>query len=343
MNSNSVFQGDYVSLLRNISKTALNPASNIIELLENTLRVMGDSLGTNLCAIYEASRSDGFRFMCGYKLESSCEADCLIQLVRKHAEDSLQNHKITFTHIEGSKLLYIMPLITDRTLGVIILGFNNEIHTNEMEILASISDILSTTIDRFFLQQQISRQYFSTVKSLVVAIEAKDVYTQGHSQRVSEYSKIIGRHLMLKDEVIKEIEITGLVHDVGKIGVSDQLLTKPNRLTDAEFDSISQHPEIGVKILQPLNVSENVMLGTFLHHKRYDLKGYPLEAGIDKLPLIPAIIGVADSFDAMTSERSYKKAMTKQNAVAELKLFRGTQFHPDIVDIVEELIDSNKL
>ncbi|MDF2840768.1 MAG: putative sensor protein, partial [Clostridia bacterium] len=155
--------------------------------------------------------------------------------------------------------------------------------------------------------------------------------------------KIIGKHLMLRGEQLKELEITGLVHDVGKIGISDQLLTKPNKLTDIEFDSIKQHPEIGIKILQPLNVSENVMMGTLLHHKRYDLTGYPLGDNIDKLPLVPAIIGVADSFDAMTSERSYKKTMTKQNAIIELKKFRGTQFHPEIVDVVEELVSVNKL
>jgi hypothetical protein len=343
LNSSSIFRGDHISILRNISKTTINPTSNIIELLQNTLEVIGDSLGSNICAIYEANKSYGFRFMCGYKLESSNDADCLMQLMRKHAEDSLQNQKIKFASMEGSKVLYFIPLITDRSFGVLMLGFDNEMDAYELEIFESVSDILSSAIDRFFLQQQINQQYFSTVKSLVVAIEAKDVYTQGHSQRVSEYSKIIGRHLMLKDDEIKELEITGLVHDVGKIGISDQLLTKSNKLTDAEFDSIRQHPEIGVKILQPLNVSENIMLGTLLHHKRYDLTGYPTETNIDKLPLVSAIIGVADSFDAMTSERSYKKTMTKQNAIVELKKFRGTQFDPNIVDIVEELVSFNKL
>lgn len=330
-------------MLRKISKTLLSPAGTITELLENTICVLGESVGSNLCGIYEVNKSHGFRFICGHKLENSSEADFLIQLTRKNAEDSLKCRKITFVYAEKAKILYFIPLITDRTYGVLIMGFGKEIDSFEMEILESVGGILSSAIDRFFLQQQINQQYFSTVKSLVVAIEAKDLYTQGHSQRVSEYSKIIGKHMMLKEEEIKELEITGLVHDVGKIGISDQLLTKSNKLTEIEFDSIRQHPEIGVKILQPLNVSENVMLGTLLHHKRYDLKGYPLETNIDKLPLVPAIIGVADSFDAMTSERSYKKTMSKQNAIIELKQFRGTQFHPDIVDIVEELVSCNKL
>jgi HD-GYP domain-containing protein (c-di-GMP phosphodiesterase class II) len=312
-------------------------------MLENTLEVIGDSIGCNLCAIYEASKSHGFRFMCGYKLEDPSDGDCLVQLTKEHAENALQYQKITFTYLDSSNILYFIPLSTDRTYGVLMLGFDKELDAFDMEIFESISDILSAAMDRFFLQQQINQQYFSTVKSLVVAIEAKDVYTQGHSQRVSEYSKIIGKHLMLRGEQLKELEITGLVHDVGKIGISDQLLTKPNKLTDIEFDSIKQHPEIGIKILQPLNVSENVMMGTLLHHKRYDLTGYPLGDNIDKLPLVPAIIGVADSFDAMTSERSYKKTMTKQNAIIELKKFRGTQFHPEIVDVVEELVSVNKL
>jgi HD-GYP domain-containing protein (c-di-GMP phosphodiesterase class II) len=321
----------------------MNPASNILELLNSTLKAISDNFGSSLSVIYETSKTQGFQFMSGCNIESPSHAEYLIKLMKKQAEDSLQNQKITYAYFESSKILYFIPIAAEKIFGVLVLGFNNELNIYESEMLESVSGILSSVIDRFFLQQQINQQYLSTVKSLVVAIEAKDVYTQGHSQRVSDYSRVIGKHMKLSDIEIKELEITGLVHDIGKIGISDQLLTKPAKLTDAEFDSMRQHPEIGEKILQPLDVSENIMLGTLLHHKRYDLQGYPLKANIDKLPLVPAIIGVADAFDAMTSERSYKKTISKQNAVTELKISRGTQFHPDIVDIVEELVSSKKL
>jgi HD-GYP domain-containing protein (c-di-GMP phosphodiesterase class II) len=343
LSSNSIFRGNHVGLLRNISKSAKSPASNILELLNNTLEAIGENLGTHHCIIYEANLSQGFIFLSGYNIESSNHANTLIKIMQKQAEDSLQYQKITFEAIEAFEIVYLIPLVSEKHTYILALSFHDELNTFEIEVLESLSTMLSATFDRFYLQQQISRQYFSTVKSLVVAIEAKDVYTQGHSQRVADYSKIIGQHLKLKDEEIKELEVTGLVHDIGKIGISDQLLTKPDRLTETEFDFMRQHPEIGSKILQPLHVSENIMLGTLLHHKRYDLSGYPLKADIDKLPLVPAIIGVADAYDAMTSERSYKKTITKQSAVEELKRFRGTQFHPGIVDIVEELISNNKL
>lgn len=343
MSNNSIFQSERVRLLRNISKTAMSSSSSILELLNNTLETLSDNLGTNLCSIYEADKSLGFQFLCGYNLESANHAEHLIKVLQQQAEESLQNQKITYTNIECSNVAYIIPLISSKSNKVLILGFDNELTSCAMEMMESIRGILSSAIDRFLLQQQIDLQYISTVKSLVVAIEAKDVYTQGHSQRVSDYARIIGRHMKLKDTEIKELEVTGLVHDIGKIGISDQVLTKPDKLTDDEFDSIRQHPEIGCKILQPLNVSENIILGTLLHHKRFDLKGYPLNETVDKLPLVPAIIGVADAYDAMTSERSYRKTISRQQAVEELKRYRGTQFHPEIVDIVEELLNDKKI
>ena len=343
MSNNNAFQHNHANLLRNISKTTISPTSNILDLLNSSLKAIGDNLGSNLCIFYEANKSQGFQFLCGYNMESANHAACIIKLIKKQAEDSLQNQKITFSKLESSLLMYIIPLVNDKSFGILALGFDRELNEYELEILESVSGILSSSINRFYLQKQIDQQYFSTVKSLVVAIEAKDVYTQGHSQRVADYSKIIGKHLKFKDAEIKELEVTGLVHDIGKIGINDYLLTKSDKLTEAEFDSIKQHPEIGSKILMPLNVSESIMLGTLLHHKRYDLTGYPVNYYIDKLPLVPSIIGVADAFDAMTSERSYKKTISKQNAVEELKRFRGTQFQPDIVDIIEELVSGNKL
>lgn len=321
----------------------MHPNNNLKDLLSSTLKVVGDTLNSNLCAIYEEKNPMDFCCISGYKLPSSSHADNLIQIIRRQAENSIQYQQITFLRIKADKVVYIVPITIGETFGVLALGFDCELDSYGVEILETIKDILSSAMERFYLQQQLNKQYFNTIKSLVMAIEAKDVYTQGHSQRVAGFCKIIGKQMKLKEEAIKELEITGLVHDIGKIGINDQLLNKPDKLTEDEFELMRQHPEIGCRILKPLNVSENVMIGTLLHHKRYDLKGYPENAKIDKLPLVPAIIGVADAFDAMTSERSYKKIYTKQKAVAELKRFSGTQFHPDIVNIMEELVAYNKI
>lgn len=343
MSNNDAFRHNHANLLRDISKTSMGSTSSILELLNSNLEAISKNLCSGLSIIYEANKSLGFQFLCGCNIEGSKHAECLIKLIKKQAEDSLQYQKITYAQIDASTRVYLIPLVNDKSFGILALGFDRELIEYELELLESISGIISSSINCFYLQKQIDQQYFSTVKSLVVAIEAKDMYTQGHSQRVADYSKIIGRHLKFTDEEIKELEITGLVHDIGKIGISDQVLTKSDKLTEAEYDSIKQHPEIGNKILMPLNVSENIMLGTLLHHKRYDLTGYPKNYDIDKLPLVPSIIGAADAFDAMTSERSYKITISKQNAIDELKRFRGTQFQPDIVDIMEELVSDNKL
>jgi hypothetical protein len=338
----SIFKGDQVSLLKNLNKTAMNPVTNRFEFLDGILEEVCRNFNSSLGAIYNIDANNHLNPLRFYKIDPSINTDSLYHILNS-GRDFLATQNITFESMGNSKFLCLLPMQTERYHGVLTLAFDNELDDNDIELLESVGTVLSSAIDRFYLQQQINQQYFSTVKSLVVAIEAKDEYTQGHSQRVADYSIIIGKHLKLDDDLIADLEITGLVHDVGKIGISDILLTKPDKLTEEEFNTVKQHPDIGGKILQPLNVSENVMLGTLLHHKRYDLKGYPRNLEIDKLPIVPAIIGVADAYDAMTSERSYKKTISKLDAIAELKRNRGTQFHPDVVDAVEELIFNSRL
>lgn len=343
MSSNNEAQGNHIGILLSINKAAMEPASSITNLLDRILKVIGDTLNSSLCAFYEANKAGDFDFISGYQFESSYHGSCLIKLMKQQAQKSLQQQQIIFSNTGFQAVFYFIPITAYQSTGVLLLGFENEVDDFTVEIIESLVGTISSSLERFYLQQQIGYQYLSTVKSLVVAIEAKDIYTQGHSQRVSEYSKIIGTHLKLKDEQITELGVTGLVHDIGKIGVRDQVLNKPDKLSEDEFEAIKLHPEIGSKILEPLKVSENVMLGTLLHHKRYDLKGYPLNASIEKLPLVPCIIGVADAFDAMTSERSYKQTITKKAAIDELRRFRGTQFSPAIVDLIEELVSDNKI
>lgn len=338
MSINSIIHNKGIDIVRNTNRIVMGPFGSIREMLNDALSVIGDSLDLNLGAIYQADKPKGFDFICGYKLQDPAYGDCLIRLKRQDAENSLQSQQIIYSSIEGSSLLCFIPFFTDKSSYILVCSIDNELDSFGIELFKSLGDVFAAAINKFQLQQQLNQQYLSTIQSLVVAIEAKDLYTQGHSQRVAEYSKVIGMRMNMGSEELRELEITGLVHDIGKIGVKDQVLTKPERLTESEFTSIKQHPEIGIKILEPLNVSKNVMMGTLLHHKRYDLNGYPLSFHIDKLPLVPSIIGVADAYDAMTSERSYKKSIGKEDAMQELRKNRGTQFHPEVVDVMEELI-----
>jgi putative nucleotidyltransferase with HDIG domain len=171
----------------------------------------------------------------------------------------------------------------------------------------------------------------NTVSAISNALEAKDSYTYGHSHRVTFYSVEIGRILGLDEQSLSYIEFAGLLHDIGKIGVPELILNKPGRLTDEEYGIISKHPLRGGRILSRLKNIQEVISSVIHHHERFDGTGHPDGLKGDQIPLGARILAVADSYDAMTSDRPYRKGMTHQIAVDELNRCAGTQFDPDIV------------
>ncbi len=174
------------------------------------------------------------------------------------------------------------------------------------------------------------------ITSLVSAIEAKDKYTLGHSQRVSEYASQLAKKLGLPDEKVNEIKIAGMLHDVGKIGVADDILHKPAKLTKDEYEEIKKHPAIGSWILNTLDLSDTTMNAINYHHERYDGKGYPLGLKGKELSLESQIIALSDAYDAMTSDRPYRKAMSHEEAIDEIKKCANTQFNSELVKIIEK-------
>lgn len=171
--------------------------------------------------------------------------------------------------------------------------------------------------------------------SLVNAIEAKDKYTLGHSERVADYSVQIAKKLNLSAEDIEDIRVAGMLHDVGKIGISDDILNKTSRLTNSEFEEVKKHPAIGSWILNTLDLSESTMNAINYHHERFDGKGYPLGLKGKELSLSTQIVSLSDAYDAMTSDRPYRKAMTHEEAISELKKCSNTQFNPELVALIE--------
>lgn len=344
MGTKSFTYDNKLEIIREISQIiACKNSNNTEALFNNALKLIGKALNCNVCMAFGVNESGSFELLNCYDEKRKPYVVNFLKSTCSAVLDAIQNQKTIYIDLEASNNIYFVPMKNHKPASVLLFCFKNKLELNEIELLEFISNIFSSAIEKVLLKQKLRQQYMSTVKSLVIAIEAKDVYTQGHSLRVANYSKIIGKFLQLQEEEIEELEITGLVHDIGKIGISDNLLTKPKKLTDLEFDTIKQHPEIGTKILMPLGVSENVMMGTLLHHKRYDLKGYPNNMTIDSLPLVPAIIGVADAFDAMTSERTYKRTISKRDALLELKKHKGTQFDPIVVDAMEKLIESDTI
>lgn len=172
--------------------------------------------------------------------------------------------------------------------------------------------------------------------SLVNAIEAKDKYTLGHSERVADYSVQIAKRLNMSEAEIEDIRVAGMLHDIGKIGVPDDILKKPAKLTNSEYEEVKKHPAIGSWILNTLDLPESTMNAINYHHERFDGKGYPLGLKGRELSLATQIVSLSDAYDAMTSDRPYRKAMTHGEAIAELKKCSSTQFNPELVALIEK-------
>jgi putative nucleotidyltransferase with HDIG domain len=174
--------------------------------------------------------------------------------------------------------------------------------------------------------------FLETIRTLAAAIDAKDPYTRGHSERVSSYSMAIARHLGLNQEEVFRVRIAAILHDVGKLGIRDGILNKPGGLTDEEFAIMRQHPDIGAQIMAPIRMLKDIIPGIRNHHETWDGKGYPDRLHADEIPLVARVIGAADTFDAMTTTRPYQKAMELEFVLNKMRAMSGTRFDPHVVE-----------
>ncbi|WP_069650812.1 HD-GYP domain-containing protein [Caloranaerobacter ferrireducens] len=181
----------------------------------------------------------------------------------------------------------------------------------------------------FKLYMDMKHVYMETIQALTNAMEAKDAYTKGHADRVGKYAVKLARALNLSDKKIENIKNAAILHDIGKIGIDDQILKKPGKLTDEEYQKIKEHPSIGAEILKGVNFLKEVSNIVRHHHERYDGKGYPDGLKEDEIPVEAAILAIADVYDAMTSDRPYRKALSKDVALSEIEKNAGTQFDPE--------------
>lgn len=179
------------------------------------------------------------------------------------------------------------------------------------------------------------------IQALVGTIDAKDKYTNGHSKRVANYSVMLAKAIGLKEEECKEVYFSALLHDIGKIGVPDEIINKKSHLTDEEYEIVKEHPVIGSKILKSISIMPNIGIGARGHHERYDGSGYPDSKVGKDIPLAARIVGVADAYDAMTSNRSYRNIMSQEKVREEIVKNKGIQFDPEIADKMIEIIDKD--
>jgi HD-GYP domain-containing protein (c-di-GMP phosphodiesterase class II) len=189
-----------------------------------------------------------------------------------------------------------------------------------------------------------NRQLFiGTVKALAAAIDGKDPYTRGHSERVARFSLAIGESLGLPDDEMEKLRISALLHDVGKIAIEDNILKKPAALTEEEFEIMKQHPQKGYKIMSQIPAMKDFLPGMYMHHEMMDGRGYPQGLKGDEIPMQARIVSVADTFDAMTTDRPYQKGMELPDAITRIKTFVGTRYDPKVVDALVEACESGQI
>jgi putative nucleotidyltransferase with HDIG domain len=227
-------------------------------------------------------------------------------------------------------------------IGVLSLSHKNFSY-NDLQLLSTISGQASTAMYNNYLFNELECLYIDTVKAFVQAIEAKDSYTRGHSENVANYATAIARKMRLSASRIKDLETAALLHDIGKIGVNEEILNKPERLTSDEYERIKQHPFIAFQILEHVPALKDIARIILHHHERYDGSGYADGLQADEIPLESRILAVADTFDAITSCRPYRRARTTLSARNELMDNAGTQFDPEVIKHFIELIDSGEI
>jgi HD-GYP domain-containing protein (c-di-GMP phosphodiesterase class II) len=229
----------------------------------------------------------------------------------------------------------VQPLLLDGTFHGYLVGTDKGgtdpmLSSYDLQLFQSTASFLAAFLQTCRLFEQQRQMFLGTIKALTASIDAKDRYTRGHSERVAWLSAALARALGRSEAECRRIHIAGLVHDVGKIGVPEAVLCKPGRLTDDEFAWIKKHPTIGHTILSGIPLLADILPGVLHHHERIDGKGYPAGLAGDAIPLMARIIAVADTFDALSSTRSYRAARPRDVVLAEIARSAGTQLDPAV-------------
>lgn len=229
--------------------------------------------------------------------------------------------------------------LSDGAEDFIIKPFVPQVMKSRIERILELYDLrndLETKLEE--KTKQVEMITINAVMSIAKTLEAKDSYTRGHSDRVAKYSVAMARELGWEEEKIKNLNYMAQLHDIGKIGVPDGLLNKPWPLSDEEFAVIKKHPVIGGEILKEVHAIPNLHLGALYHHERFDGKGYPECLAGEEIPMEARIISVADTYDAMASNRAYRPRLSEKEIMSELQAGRGTQLDPEILDVFLEML-----
>jgi HD-GYP domain-containing protein (c-di-GMP phosphodiesterase class II) len=235
--------------------------------------------------------------------------------------------------------------LREKTIGVLeaINKKKGKFNRTDLEGLKALSGQVAIAIENAGLYKELKETFFNTVSALGDAIEAKDAYTGGHTKRVLEYSMVVGRRLALSPNEMDNLKLAAALHDVGKIGVEDRILGKPGKLDPEESLIMESHSIIGARIVEKIRPLREIVPGIRHHHEQYDGKGYPDVLKGEEIPLIARVISVCDTFDAMTSDRPYRRGLSPETAVEELRIHSNTQFDPNVVNAFLTAYESGEI
>ncbi len=296
---------------------------------------------TNPVEAIERVRQEHFDLMLLDFMMTPLHGDEVVEEIRKFNKELyillLTGHKDLAPPLETIKRLDIQGYCekSDKFDQLLLLIESAIKSVKQMDEIKRINEKLEDS------KEQLEQAYLDMVQTLRYTVEAKDSYTRGHSDRVSEYSVLIGEKLGLPTEQIKTLRIGGLFHDIGKIGIPDSILLKPAKLTDEEYSQIKNHPSIGAHILGSAAIFQDIIPIVKHHHERYDGNGYPSKLKGEEIPYLARIAAVADTFDAMTSRRSYRGPIDVEHVKEEIKRCEGTQFDPQIAEVFIEILNND--
>ena len=296
---------------------------------------------TNPLEAIERVRNEHFDMMILDFMMDPIHGDEVVEEIRKFNKDLyillLTGHKDLAPPLETIKRLEIQGYCekSDKFDQLLLLIESGIKSIEQMNTIKTINEQLHDK------NEELERAYLDTIGILRQTVEAKDPYTRGHSDRVSEYSVLIGKKLGLDEKTLHILKIGGLFHDIGKIGIPDSILLKESKLSDEEYSQIKNHPMIGVHMLGDAAIFTDILPIVKHHHERYDGRGYPSQLVGEDIPYVARIAAVADTFDAMTSKRSYRNSLPIDVVRAEIERCSGTQFDPNIAKVFLDIMDND--
>jgi HD-GYP domain-containing protein (c-di-GMP phosphodiesterase class II) len=331
----------------------LNMAVNVASRLRGTDSVVIVLLDSNTNEPFIAASNERRKNELEYEVKFEFEVAKIVLkdaspiLVNDNNSDIASKFFQTNDNNHEYKSFIAVPLkVKNKLLGVLIvtaLPKDKFFDTKDLNFIAIFANQTAMVYDNLEMYDNLHDFYFDTVKTLARTIDAKDHYTFSHSGRAEQYAKLIAEKLNLSDEVIREIEFAALMHDIGKVGISGHILNKASSLTEDEKEVLKMHPIIGYNILAPLIFLSSVAPIVLYHQEWYNGKGYPEGLSGEEIPLGARIISVIDAYDAMTSDRPYRKALSKEYAVSELEKGMGTQFDPKVAKVFIDILKSRSM